>query len=64
MVCNGFGGMAVSKKKTLDEKLDEFRGQGGSYVADPVTGERTLVERTKTVEEAEAEAKEQDNGTA
>lgn len=54
----------MSKKKTVDEMLDEFRGQGGSYVIDPETGVRTLVERTKTVEEAEAETKEQDNGTA
>lgn len=26
---------------------DEFAGQGGSYVADPKTGKRTLVERTQ-----------------
>lgn len=26
---------------------DEFSGQGGSYVADPKTGKRTLVERTQ-----------------
>lgn len=25
---------------------DEFAGQGGSYVMDPITGKRTLVERT------------------
>lgn len=57
--------MAVSKKMTLDEKLDEFRGQGGSYVVDPETGVRTLVERTKSAEEAEAELnKEQGDGTA
>ncbi len=54
----------MSKKKTLDEKLDEFRGHGGSYVVNPDTGKRELVERTKSVEEAEAELKEQDNGTA
>lgn len=55
----------MSKKKTLDEKLEEFRGQGGSYVANPETGQRTLVERTRSAEEAEAKQnKEQDNGTA
>jgi hypothetical protein len=26
---------------------DEFAGQGGSYIADPETGKRTLVERTQ-----------------
>lgn len=25
---------------------DEFIGVGGSYIADPVTGKRTLIERT------------------
>jgi len=55
----------VSKKKTSDEMLDEFRGQGGSYVIDPDTNKRTLVERTQSAEEAEAEQKkEQGNGTA
>lgn len=54
----------MSRKKTVDQLLDEFRGQGGSYVIDPATGERKLVERTKTAEEAEAQTKEKDNGTA
>ena len=27
--------------------VDEFQGQGGSYLLDPATGIRTLVERTK-----------------
>ncbi len=44
--------------------MDEFDGIGGSYIADPKTGKRTLVERTKTAEEVEAETKEKDNGTA
>ena len=26
---------------------DEYSGQGGSYVADPKTGKRTLIERTQ-----------------
>lgn len=26
--------------------MDEFDGIGGSYIADPKTGKRTLVERT------------------
>lgn len=27
--------------------VDEFHGQGGSYLLDPATGIRTLVERTE-----------------
>lgn len=27
--------------------MDEFDGIGGSYIADPKTGKRTLVERTQ-----------------
>ncbi|MCE2910210.1 MAG: hypothetical protein LW712_15435 [Burkholderiaceae bacterium] len=29
---------------------DEFHGQGGSYVIDPETGRRALVERTQEAE--------------
>lgn len=29
-----------------DTTTDEFAGQGGSYVLDPATGKRQLVERT------------------
>ena len=55
----------MSRKKSVDEMQDEFRGQGGSYVVDSETGVRELVERTQ---EASGEAllnqeKEQDNGT-
>ena len=59
------GGVAVSRKRTVDEMLDEFRGQGGSYVVDPVTGDRKLVERTKESSEELLvnQEKEQDNGT-
>lgn len=31
---------------------DEFDGIGGSYVVDPKTGKRTLVERTKETHDA------------
>jgi hypothetical protein len=34
--------------------VDEFHGQGGSYVLDPVTGARTLVERTQEPEQPQA----------
>lgn len=32
--------------------VDEFAGQGGSYVIDPETGRRVLVERTRGCDEA------------
>jgi hypothetical protein len=35
---------------------DEFAGQGGSYLIDPKTGKRTLIERTKDQPEAPATA--------
>lgn len=42
-----------------DNAKDEFEGQGGSYVVDPKTGARVLVERTleagQTVQSAVAE---------
>lgn len=34
---------------------DDFNGHGGSYVADPKTGKRKLVERTQEVLAAVAE---------
>lgn len=37
---------------TSEKQLDEFHGQGGSYVLDPKTGKRTLVERTQEAAEA------------
>lgn len=36
-------------------ELDQHHGMGGSYVADPITGKRTLVERTATTESKEKE---------
>ncbi|MBS4019050.1 MAG: hypothetical protein KGZ68_12525 [Dechloromonas sp.] len=44
----------MSKKaSTPAEKpaADEFDGQGGSYVVDPETGKKTLVERTRPADE-------------
>lgn len=35
------------------EKQDQHHGQGGSYVVDPETGERTLVERTRDPKQPE-----------
>ena len=34
---------------------DEFEGQGGSYMLDPATGKRTLVERTEEPADVPAE---------
>ena len=36
--------------------LDQYHGQGGSYVVNPDTQERELVERTLSPEEAAAKA--------
>ncbi len=33
-----------------EEKVDEFHGMGGSYLVDPETGKRVLVERTQEAE--------------
>ena len=33
-----------------DEQIDEFHGQGGSYVRDPKTGKRTRVHLTRSPE--------------
>lgn len=37
----------------MTDFIDEFAGQGGSYVLDPETGKRTLVERTQDATPAE-----------
>lgn len=38
---------AAQPAETAGEALDEYAGQGGSYVIDPDTGRRVLVERTQ-----------------
>lgn len=38
---------------------DQYEGQGGSYIIDPKTGERKLVERTQEAEPAAANAGEE-----
>lgn len=54
--------MSKRRTKTVDEMLDEFRGQGGSYVVNPESGQRELVERTAPAEDQPV--MEQDNGTS
>jgi len=36
--------------------IDQYDGQGGSYIADPKTGARTLIERTSEIAEPTASA--------
>ena len=33
--------------KPVPSLVDEYQGQGGSYLLDPKTGKRTLIERTE-----------------
>lgn len=40
----------------MTEQTDAFTGQGGSYLLDPQTGERTLIERTQPIENTEPAA--------
>lgn len=40
---------------TTENQTDEYAGQGGSYLLDPETGKRTLVERTEDPAEKPAE---------
>jgi hypothetical protein len=37
----------------MDTMIDEYRGQGGSYLLDPKTGKRTLIERTEPTQFSE-----------
>jgi hypothetical protein len=37
----------TSQVKALHKLTDEYQGQGGSYLLDPKTGIRTLIERTE-----------------
>ncbi len=49
-------------KKPTETPVDEHEGMGGSYLLDPDTGLRTLVERTQPAEQATD--KEVNDGTA
>jgi hypothetical protein len=42
---------------------DEFWGQGGSYLLDPKTGIRTLIERTEPAQPSDSTPEELSNGT-
>lgn len=43
---------------------DEYQGQGGSYVIDPVTGKRELVERTEEAPAVAVDQPVEENGNA
>lgn len=51
----------TTKKNAPAETPDEHEGMGGSYVINPDSGKRDLVERTKQVDEVSNS--EADNGT-
>lgn len=42
---------------------DEYRGQGGSYLLDPKTGIRKLVERTEPAQPSDTTPEDLSNGT-
>ena len=41
----------------MEQEQDEFAGMGGSYVLDPVSGKRTLVQRTEPKPQETEEAR-------
>jgi len=44
--------------------VDEYWGQGGTYLLDPKTGKRTLVERTEPANPLNPESEELSDGSA
>lgn len=44
----------MSENETTARPADDHAGKGGSYVLDPATGKRTLVERTDWTPETSA----------
>jgi len=44
--------------------MDEYWGQGGTYLLDPTTGVRTLLERTEPAQPSEPQPEELSNGSA
>jgi hypothetical protein len=44
--------------------LDEFHGVGGSYLLDPKTGKRTLIERTEPTQPSDINTEEMSDGLA
>jgi hypothetical protein len=48
----------------MDTMIDEYWGQGGSYLLDPKTGKRKLIERTEPAQPSEPPTEELSNGLA
>jgi hypothetical protein len=44
--------------------VDEYWGQGGTYLLDPKTGKRKLIERTEPAQPSEPQTEELSNGLA
>jgi hypothetical protein len=44
--------------------VDEYWGQGGTYLQDPTTGKRTLIERTEPAQTSDPQPEELSNGSA
>lgn len=44
--------------------MDEYQGQGGSYLLDPKTGKRKLIERTEPAQPLTTQAEELSNGAS
>ena len=47
----------------MDTIVDEFWGQGGTYLLDPKTGKRKLIERTEPAQPSEPQPEELSNGS-
>jgi hypothetical protein len=48
----------------MDTMIDEYSGQGGSYLLDPKTGKRKLIERTKPAQPSDTNTEELSDGLA
>jgi hypothetical protein len=48
----------------MDTIVDEYWGQGGSYLLDPKTGKRKLIERTEPAQPSDPKPEELSDGLA
>jgi hypothetical protein len=48
----------------MDTMKDEYWGQGGSYLLNPKTGKRTLIERTEPAQTSDTKPEELSDGLA
>lgn len=47
----------------MDTMIDEYQGQGGTYLLDPKTGKRKLIERTEPANPSEPPTEELSDGS-